>query len=49
MADKKANAKEVTKRRTAADIEARNKASVAALIAMYGPKGDGKKLNNKKK
>lgn len=47
MTDKKVKAP--AKRRTAADIEARNKASVQGLMAVYGPKGDGKKPANPKK
>lgn len=47
MADKKT--KEKTTRRTEADKRARDKANVESLIAMFGPKGDGKKNTGTKK
>ena len=48
MTDKNTKKTVAPKRRTEADIEARNRASVQGLIAAYGPKGDGKKATKKK-
>lgn len=49
MADNKTKKNVPVKRRSAADIEARNRASVQGLIDVYGPKGDGKKPASTKK
>lgn len=46
MAGKKTNTN--TQRRSTAEIDERNRASVEGLKALYGPKGDGKKPAKKK-
>ena len=48
MADKKTKAKAPEKRRSAADIEARNKASQDAMIELYGLKASKKPASPKK-